>query len=89
VVKRFEKIVKAAGFGKERRHSVEISMTEAEAAAVYTAWSMRHSKFSDNDRLQEDNVVLVCDCGGGTTARIPLHSSSSRSRIFRTNVTSI
>jgi hypothetical protein len=69
VVKRFERIAKEAGFGQERRHSVEISLTEAEAAAVYTVWSKRHWNSFDDYQLREGHVLLVCDSGGGTTAR--------------------
>jgi len=46
-----------AGFGTESQHKVEIAQTEAEAAAVYAA----KQYFRVND------VVLVCDAGGGTT----------------------
>jgi hypothetical protein len=52
-----EQLIKNAGFGKENRHVVEISLTEAEAAAVYVA----------KQQYQKGDVFLVCDAGGGTT----------------------
>ena len=78
----FKEIVKAAGFGFGGvGHTVEFELTEAEAAATYTARSPRHQRsvwVNDDDeedkgdansagRLQRGNVLLVCDSGGGTT----------------------
>lgn len=37
VIENFEEIVKKAGFGTHRNHSVTIGLSEAEAAAIYTA----------------------------------------------------
>lgn len=59
-VERFRKIVAAAGFGACFNHRATIGLTEAEAAAVHTARSMP-GIFKDNE------VLLVCDVGGGTT----------------------
>ncbi|MCJ1354012.1 MAG: hypothetical protein MMC33_003999 [Icmadophila ericetorum] len=56
----FKIIIKQAGFGRERDHSVVIGLTEAEAAAVYTSKDQA-TKFQPGD------VLLVCDAGGGTT----------------------
>ena len=74
-----ESVVKRAGFGTETTHSVVIKLTEAEAAAVYTARSPKHqrpvSHLEDDERktptegprLRKDDILLVCDSGGGTT----------------------
>jgi hypothetical protein len=79
----FIKIVKEAGFGKDGEgHSVNIQLTEAEAAAVYTAAGPHHHKplsvWSEDSQsvnestakgseMREGNIILVCDSGGGTT----------------------
>ncbi|KAL6718179.1 hypothetical protein ACLMJK_004267 [Lecanora helva] len=67
-----------AGFGKDGAdgnlnirsgdHRVSIGLTEAEAAAVYAS----KQEFEQND------VVLVCDAGGGTTDVNTLKLKSSR-----------
>ncbi|KAH0542983.1 hypothetical protein FGG08_002671 [Glutinoglossum americanum] len=82
VVENFRTIVSDAGFGKSKRHSVAIELTEAEAAAVYTARSPKHQRpvsvssgdpesaggpFAEEPRVQEGHTLLVCDSGGGTT----------------------
>lgn len=89
VAEDFKKIAEEAGFGKEgERHEVELSLNEAEAAAIYTALSSQRQQiqymnddddWSDDDvnpavlnlserpRLQQNDVVLVVDSGGGTT----------------------
>lgn len=53
-----EKLIKAAGFAKHASHYVRISLTEAEAAAVFIA---KETGYRNGD------VFLVCDAGGGTT----------------------
>ncbi|KIW32228.1 uncharacterized protein PV07_03788 [Cladophialophora immunda] len=51
-------ILKLAGFGRDGQyHSSVVTLTEAEAAAVCVAKQM----------LKRDDVILVCDAGGGTT----------------------
>jgi hypothetical protein len=57
---RYQKIIKDAGFGSERNHKVQVTWTEAQAAAIYTAKNLEQD-FSKGD------VLLVCDAGGGTT----------------------
>lgn len=57
---RYEKAIKDAGFGKEKGHKVSVTWTEAQAAAIYTAKNLEQT-FKKND------VLLVCDAGGGTT----------------------
>ncbi|KAI9738416.1 MAG: hypothetical protein M1834_008919 [Cirrosporium novae-zelandiae] len=53
-----EDIIERAGFGGDGdMHRFNIGLTEAEAAAVYVS----------NQQLQKDDVMLVCDAGGGTT----------------------
>ena len=59
-VERFRKIIIAAGFGSFPNHKATIGLTEAEAAAVHTARNMP-GIFRDNE------VLFVCDVGGGTT----------------------
>ncbi|GME49469.1 hypothetical protein W97_02173 [Neofusicoccum parvum] len=58
--KRFEAITRAAGFGKHANHRVVTSLTEAEAAAVFTS-TEEPGLFNTHD------ILLVCDAGGGTT----------------------
>ena len=50
-VNRYREIILAAGFGKDRHHSVEITLTEAQASAVYTAkeQSLNFDVFSNCD----------------------------------------
>jgi hypothetical protein len=57
MVAQIEKLIKEAGFAETPRQHVKISLTEAEAAAVYAA---KHE-------YREGDVFLVCDAGGGTT----------------------
>ena len=59
-VERFRKIIAAAGFGSYPNHKATIGLTEAEAAAVHTARSMPGI-------FKENEVLFVCDVGGGTT----------------------
>jgi len=61
IPKNFEELIRQAGFADGGlEHTVEIGLTEPQAAAVYT---LRDSsrQFSVGD------VILVCDAGGGTT----------------------
>lgn len=59
-VERFKNIISRAGFESSPRHTSIIGLTEAEAAAVHTARNTP-AIFSEND------ILLVCDIGGGTT----------------------
>ncbi|KAJ4987572.1 hsp70 family chaperone [Stagonosporopsis vannaccii] len=59
-VERFRKIIAASGFGSYPCHKATIGLTEAEAAAVHTARSMP-GIFNENE------ILFVCDVGGGTT----------------------
>ncbi|KAI4610560.1 uncharacterized protein J4E87_010736 [Alternaria ethzedia] len=59
-VERFRKTISAAGFGSYANHTASIGLTEAEAAAVHTARSMP-GIFKGNE------ILFVCDVGGGTT----------------------
>ncbi|KAK4957516.1 hypothetical protein LTR10_005481 [Elasticomyces elasticus] len=52
-----ERLIRAAGYGKDTRQKVAITLTEAEAAAVYAS----------KQQMQMGDVFLVCDAGGGTT----------------------
>src|SRR2546429_8295651 len=52
-----EKLIREAGFGEKHNHVVRISLTEAEAAAVYAS----------KQSYEKGDVFLVCDAGGGTT----------------------
>jgi hypothetical protein len=87
VARDVEKIVRRSGFGQGGpNHFVEFDLTEAEAAAVYTARSSKHQRLAgflddgvesaarastEGPSLQEGHVLLVCDSGGGTTVRFP------------------
>ena len=53
-----EELIKKAGFTKHEKHHVRITLTEAEAAAVFVAKETGY---------QKGDVFLVCDSGGGTT----------------------
>ncbi|KAI4648335.1 hypothetical protein J4E93_004747 [Alternaria ventricosa] len=59
-VERFRKTISAAGFGSCASHTASIGLTEAEAAAVHTARSMPGI-------FKENELLFVCDVGGGTT----------------------
>lgn len=53
-----EIIIREAGFGRDGpRHMAKITLTEAEAAAVNVV----------ADYVQRDDVICICDAGGGTT----------------------
>lgn len=53
-----EQLIRNAGFGSRNPlHMSEITLTEAEAAAVYAA----------QQRYDTGQIVLVCDAGGGTS----------------------
>lgn len=65
VVEDFRTVIKRSGFGAGgKNHSLEIGLTEAEAAGVYTVRNQTQS-------YQEGDVMLVCDAGGGTTVSRP------------------
>ncbi|KAK2752856.1 hypothetical protein FQN55_005990 [Onygenales sp. PD_40] len=79
MVATFKSLVLAAGYGACPSHSVEIKTTEAAAAAVYSAKNFKKQRLisglnggedkasSEEERLREGDVILVCDAGGGTT----------------------
>jgi hypothetical protein len=81
VAKAFEQVVKKAGFGEAADHCIEVNYTEAEAAAIYTAWNAKNQQHvhsggdyradgrlsSEGLSLQQGDILLVCDSGGGTT----------------------
>lgn len=52
-----EQLIRTAGFGNNSLHTAEISLTEAEAAAVYAA----------QQKYEAGQIILVCDAGGGTS----------------------
>ncbi|KAF7196595.1 Heat shock 70 kDa protein 12A [Pseudocercospora fuligena] len=62
VVEMFRSIIGQSGFGDSTnaRHSVIMSLTEAEAAAV-------HMSTEAASQFREGDVLVVCDAGGGTT----------------------
>ena len=59
-VERFRSILRRAGYNQHPTHSIEVGLTEAEAAAVSTSVEAP-GIFRENENL------LVCDVGGGTT----------------------
>ena len=62
-------IIREAGFGSDGPdHRADIGLTEAEAAAVYAS---KH-------QFDKDDVILVCDAGGGTTDVNVLKMNSHR-----------
>lgn len=64
-----EAIIRSAGFGTNPKHRMSISLTEAESAAVYAA----------KQHYDKNDVLLVCDAGGGTTDVNILKVASSNS----------
>lgn len=71
MIAQIERILRDAGFGESPNQRVTISLTEAEAAAVYVA----------NQHYNRDDVILVCDSGGGTTDINILKIASVGSRV--------
>ncbi|THX78203.1 hypothetical protein D6D04_05883 [Aureobasidium pullulans] len=69
-----EGLLREAGFGSEPGHFAKISLTEAEAAAVYVS----------KQSYQVGDIFLVCDAGGGTTDINALKVKDNRS--FRTEL---
>jgi molecular chaperone DnaK (HSP70) len=61
-VERFKAAIAKAGFGVENpaKHTAELDLTEAEAAAVFT---LKEAQV----RYNVGDILLVCDAGGGTT----------------------
>jgi hypothetical protein len=61
-VERFKEAIASAGFGMDNpaKHTAELDLTEAEAAAVFTLKEAQ-VKYNVGD------ILLVCDAGGGTT----------------------
>jgi len=59
-VERFKRLVQQAGWGTYPTHCVSIGLTEAEAAAVATS-------IEAPGLFHENDVMMVCDAGGGTT----------------------
>lgn len=59
-VNKFKAIASRAGFASHARHTLNIGLTEAEAAAVYVSTEAQVM-------FAENQVLLVCDAGGGTT----------------------
>jgi hypothetical protein len=59
-VERFRSICARAGFADNRSHSIAIGLTEAEASAVHTSTEAP-------GLFKAEEVLLVCDIGGGTT----------------------
>lgn len=57
MVAEMEAIIKSAGFGEQSNFRAQVTLTEAEAAAVCV--SKQH--------LEKGDVYIVCDAGGGTT----------------------
>ncbi|KAL0257709.1 hypothetical protein SLS55_006872 [Diplodia seriata] len=64
-------ILRDVGFCDNANQRVNISLTEAEAAAVYAA----------SQQYSPDDVILVCDAGGGTTDVNILKITSAGRRI--------
>ena len=60
VIDRFKTCFTNAGFGKLPGHTAQVTLTEAQAAAVCTA-------NEQNDEFEKGQLLLICDAGGGTT----------------------
>ena len=58
MIAEIEQLLRSAGFGSDGgNHRAKIGLTEAEAAAVYAS----------KQQYEKDDVLLICDAGGGTT----------------------
>lgn len=62
-----DRLIRGAGYGQQPNQKVVISLTEAEAAAVYAS----------KQQMQKGDVFLVADAGGGTTDLNVLKVTSS------------
>lgn len=71
VVERYRSIVERSGFAQCRNHTLSIGLTEAEAAAV-------HTSLEASGIFKEQDILLVCDAGGGTTDLSVLGVSDTR-----------
>ena len=62
IVEQFKSIIGQSGFGgpANSNHTVTVSLTEPEASAVYTSTAAPGI-------FKEDDILVVCDAGGGTT----------------------
>ncbi|KKZ68450.1 hypothetical protein EMCG_05909 [[Emmonsia] crescens] len=79
VVAAFSEIVMDSGFGGCEAHSVEIKLSEAAAAAVYSAKNFKNQRavqhpkgrrqlvMVNEESVRDGDVILICDSGGGTT----------------------
>lgn len=75
IVNSFKKVIREAGFGIEGpRHSAQVNLTEAEAAAVVT---LKTSAVS----FGMGSVFLIVDAGGGTTDLALMQVTSSNMAI--------
>ncbi|KAL9117810.1 MAG: hypothetical protein Q9187_005647 [Circinaria calcarea] len=71
IIETFRNLLQEAGFCKGgAQHTIEIGLTEPEAAAVYTAKEAGLT-------FEAGNVMLVCDAGGGTTDVAILENTGS------------
>lgn len=60
VIDRFKTCFTNAGFGRESGHTAQVTLTEAQAAAVCTA-------NEQSNQFEKGSLILICDAGGGTT----------------------
>lgn len=63
-VEDFKTLIREAGFtngAKKGRHTIEVGLTEPQAAGVHTLREFSAAKLSPKD------IILVCDAGGATT----------------------
>ena len=75
-VERFRKITERAGFGRSPNHISVIGLTEAEAAAVFMSKEERGI-------FKEDEILMVCDLGGGTSVCMNRYLPFSNAKCFR------
>jgi molecular chaperone DnaK (HSP70) len=54
-----QEAIRSAGWGSQHKHDLRMGATEAEAAAMHASLTLQG--------FQEDEVIMVCDAGGGTT----------------------
>jgi hypothetical protein len=77
---KFNQAIIAAGFTSDNplKHSAQLELTEAEAAAVYVATNPQVA-------LKNRDIILICDAGGGTTdlGLIEVHDANPKQPILK------
>lgn len=78
IIDRFKTCFTKAGFGQEPGHTAQVTLTEAQAAAVCTA-------NEQSDEFEKGQHILICDAGGGTTDIALLQVNSDHDEPLKLN----